>query len=159
LPILATFYEFKITFWKKLVEGAAITYFQCDIFWIYMLWAIQNQLHCFASTFGSTSLSAWCVIGMASCSSLRAFALLLCQVPKSMTICWQLRNESRVLWWLQLQNGASKTMAARQRKLMIFSSRLVATIRYLAWPRPVLLWTNSVFSLPRPPSSKFWNKT
>jgi hypothetical protein len=33
LPILATIYEVKITFWKKLVEGAPMTYFQIDIFW------------------------------------------------------------------------------------------------------------------------------
>jgi hypothetical protein len=31
LPILATIYEVKITFWKKLVEGAPITYFQIII--------------------------------------------------------------------------------------------------------------------------------
>jgi hypothetical protein len=30
--MLATFYELKITFWKKLVEGADITYFQLDIY-------------------------------------------------------------------------------------------------------------------------------
>jgi hypothetical protein len=40
LLILATFYEQKITFWKKLVEVAAGTYFQFDIFGIYMLWGI-----------------------------------------------------------------------------------------------------------------------
>jgi hypothetical protein len=27
-------------FWKKLVEGAPITYFQIEIFWLYMLWGI-----------------------------------------------------------------------------------------------------------------------
>jgi hypothetical protein len=32
LPILATIYEVKITFLKKLVEGAPMTYFQIDIF-------------------------------------------------------------------------------------------------------------------------------
>jgi hypothetical protein len=47
LPILATIYEVKITFWKKLVEGAPITYFQINIFWFYMLWGIQNQLRIF----------------------------------------------------------------------------------------------------------------
>jgi hypothetical protein len=52
LPILATFYETKITFWKKLVGGAPETYFQFDIFWIYMLWGIENQ-----STFRLTSPS------------------------------------------------------------------------------------------------------
>jgi hypothetical protein len=39
----------KIAVWKsvnccQLVEGAAITYFQFDIIWFYMLWGIQNQL-------------------------------------------------------------------------------------------------------------------
>jgi hypothetical protein len=33
----------KITFWKKLVEQAPGTCFQFDIFWIYMLWGIQNE--------------------------------------------------------------------------------------------------------------------
>jgi hypothetical protein len=37
----------KITFWKKLVKGGTVTYFQFDIFWIYMLWGIQNQLRVF----------------------------------------------------------------------------------------------------------------
>jgi hypothetical protein len=37
---------------KKVGRGAALTYFQLDIFWIYILF--------FASTFGSTSPSAWC---------------------------------------------------------------------------------------------------
>jgi hypothetical protein len=32
LPILATIYEVKITFYKKLVGGASMTYFQFDIF-------------------------------------------------------------------------------------------------------------------------------
>jgi hypothetical protein len=32
-----------ITFWKKFVEGGPTTYFKFDIFWIYMLWGIQNQ--------------------------------------------------------------------------------------------------------------------
>jgi hypothetical protein len=32
LPIFATFYEFKSHFEKKMVEGAAITYFQFDIY-------------------------------------------------------------------------------------------------------------------------------
>jgi hypothetical protein len=42
-PILASFSYILwilITFWKKLVEGAPITYFQFDIFWSYMLWGI-----------------------------------------------------------------------------------------------------------------------
>jgi hypothetical protein len=43
LPILAIFYEVKITFWKKLEKGGTVTYFQFDIFLIYMLWGIQNQ--------------------------------------------------------------------------------------------------------------------
>jgi hypothetical protein len=61
LPILATIYEVKITFWKKLVEGAPITYFQINIFWFYMLWGIQNQLRIFfARSSGSTRPSAWC---------------------------------------------------------------------------------------------------
>jgi hypothetical protein len=37
------FYEFKSRFEKKLVEEGAMTYFQIDVFWIYMLWGIQNQ--------------------------------------------------------------------------------------------------------------------
>jgi hypothetical protein len=32
LQILATIYKVKITFRKKLIEGADITYFQIDIF-------------------------------------------------------------------------------------------------------------------------------
>jgi hypothetical protein len=40
--ILPTIYEVKITFWKKLVEVAPMTYFQIDIFGIYMLWGIQK---------------------------------------------------------------------------------------------------------------------
>jgi hypothetical protein len=32
-----------ITFLKKLVDGAPVTYFKFDVFWIYMLWGIQNQ--------------------------------------------------------------------------------------------------------------------
>jgi hypothetical protein len=40
ISILATIYEVKITFWKKLVEGPPMTYFQIDIFWFYMLWGI-----------------------------------------------------------------------------------------------------------------------
>jgi hypothetical protein len=32
LPILATFYEVKITFYKKLVDGAPATYFKFDVF-------------------------------------------------------------------------------------------------------------------------------
>jgi hypothetical protein len=42
LPISATFYEVKITFWKKLVEVGAMTYFQIDVFGIYMLLGIQK---------------------------------------------------------------------------------------------------------------------
>jgi hypothetical protein len=38
LPILATFYKVKITFFKKLVDGAPATYLKFDVFWIYMLW-------------------------------------------------------------------------------------------------------------------------
>jgi hypothetical protein len=30
-------------FWKKLVEQGPGTYLNFDIFWIYMLWGIQNQ--------------------------------------------------------------------------------------------------------------------
>jgi hypothetical protein len=43
LPILANFSHILwiwISFWKKLVEGAPIAYFQIDIFWFYMLWGI-----------------------------------------------------------------------------------------------------------------------
>jgi hypothetical protein len=43
LPILATFYEVKITFLKKLVEQARATYLKFDVFWIYMLWGNDNQ--------------------------------------------------------------------------------------------------------------------
>jgi hypothetical protein len=64
LPILATFYEVKITFWKKLVEGAAIINFLSIWYFLilsYILLGIQNQLQIFfASTFWSTSPSPWC---------------------------------------------------------------------------------------------------
>jgi hypothetical protein len=60
--VLERFYEVQITFWKKLVEEGTMTYLFFDIFGICMLWGIQNQLRgFFASTFGSTSPSAWCV--------------------------------------------------------------------------------------------------
>jgi hypothetical protein len=42
LPSSATIYEVKITFWKKLVEVAPMTYFQINVFGIYMLWGIQK---------------------------------------------------------------------------------------------------------------------
>jgi hypothetical protein len=59
--ILASFSHFLwiFTFWKRLVEQAPGTYFQFDVFWIYMLWGIQNKKpKNFARTFGLTSLSA-----------------------------------------------------------------------------------------------------
>jgi hypothetical protein len=63
LPILAAIYKVKITFWKKLVEGAPITYFQIDIFLFYMLWGIQNQLRIFfAKTRPCSSLSMMCIV-------------------------------------------------------------------------------------------------
>jgi hypothetical protein len=43
-PILATIYEVKISFWKKLVETPLMTYFQIDIFWIHMLWGRAYQV-------------------------------------------------------------------------------------------------------------------
>jgi hypothetical protein len=42
LPILVTFYEVKITFWKKLVGGATKTDLFDEVFEIYILWGIQK---------------------------------------------------------------------------------------------------------------------
>jgi hypothetical protein len=48
---------------KKVDRVSSGNLFQFDIFWIYMLWGIQNNKpNIFARTFGLTSLSAWCVM-------------------------------------------------------------------------------------------------
>jgi hypothetical protein len=50
LPFLANFSHILwilIRFWKKLVEEGTMTYLFFDIFWICMLWGIQNQLRVF----------------------------------------------------------------------------------------------------------------